>query len=70
MSWDYSVQMMRKRQTHCERQEQHFSPQSLRDREIEKERERGEEHPRNKDRQTYRVLSRYSVHRITTLSVY
>lgn len=23
MSWDYSVQM-RKRQTHCERQEQHF----------------------------------------------
>lgn len=65
MSWDYSVQVMRKRQTHCERQEQHFSPQSLREKRWRRG-TRGGGHPSNsaRDRQTYRVLSRYSVHRI------
>lgn len=50
----YSVQMMGKRQTYCEMQEQHFH---------QRERER---EPSNStwDRQTYRVLSMYSVHRI------
>lgn len=60
----YSVQVMRKRQTHCERQEQHFHHSPWERERVEEEKVGG--HPSNsaQDRQTYRVLSMYSVHRI------
>lgn len=59
----YSVQMRRKKQTHRERREQHFHHSPW---ETERVEEEGVGHPSNstQDRQTYRVLSMYSVHRI------
>lgn len=64
----YSVQMRRKRQTHCERQEQHFHHSPWESGRVE----RGGESRGGGDilatalktDKTYRVLSMYSVHRI------